>query len=102
MFGKKRLVLATAFILTGCGHIYGELGLIKKTSQQQYTEFHNEPALKVPPHLANCNMQNDYPIPAITPRNHTETVSVIPPGEHEQPIALTQHRSFWTKVKDWF
>jgi uncharacterized lipoprotein len=94
--------LIMALLLVGCGHIYGEHGLIKKASNKQYTQYRSEPALVMPAHIANSNRQDYYTVPLITKTITESPVDITPPGKHEQNMTTAKKRSFFGRVKDWF
>jgi uncharacterized lipoprotein len=92
-------------LLTGCAHIYGKHGLIKKQNNNQYLNSHCDPILQLPQDLDSQAMQDSYPIPKIVATAEIKPVSITPPGS-ESTKRLTEDkakkRSIFTKIRDWW
>jgi|GEM_PF-2417702 len=101
---RFKLILTSTCLLVGCAHIYGEHGLIKKRSNENYKYSHSEPALQLPRDLTTKNMSNDYPIPQVASKQTSNPVSIVPPGHDSENLASSKNakRSIWGRVKDWF
>ncbi|MDF2866889.1 MAG: hypothetical protein K0S11_359 [Gammaproteobacteria bacterium] len=92
-------------LLTGCAHIYGEHGFIKKRNDNQYLQSRCEAALQIPVDLDNKAMQDYYPIAKVKETAKLEPVSIVPPGNDfskRLPNPKNEKRSLFTKIKDWF
>lgn len=93
--------LVTGCLLSGCAHIYGEHGLIKKRRNNEYLGAHSEPALQIPAGLDNRTIQSYYPVPNEKKTAINAPVSITPPGYNAERLPV-QKRSFWGRVRDWF
>lgn len=95
-------LIITCSILSGCTHIYGTDGLIKKPNDGEYLSSHCDAALKMPADINAAAKQDDYPLPMVNTAKSTATVSIEPPDSDSKQLAQMNNqkkRSFFSWFK---
>jgi uncharacterized lipoprotein len=76
---KKLIILACAFSVMSCTHIYGDKGVIKNRDND-YLKAESIAPMQVPPGYNTSSMESNYPVSEKTyPANKTK-VDLTPPG----------------------